>query len=302
MPTAPQRFMLSSLDEVRAHQTELRDIRPYITKEFALIVFADTTRYINHVFHPGVPYRMDNYRFIFFRHAKAHGVINLRRRDIVDNTVAFVSPGSIVQIDKVEAATDISAVVLDEDYIKMVMGGRLPLALNGSLRDFYLQVQPEVMEMCLRMLGLLRVLVDEKDYSQDTVGSLFAALVNYVSSLYVRQAAEQPRTASRSQTVFNQFIQLVNEHGAREHVIGFYADRLCMTERYLGSIIKKESGLSAKEWIDRAIMAEAKVTLKHSDVTIAELSERLAFPNPSLFCRWFKRMEGVTPGEYRQPG
>lgn len=298
--TTPQRSPISSLNEVKGHAEEFRNIRPYICKEFAIIHNANPMQFIDRLFQLHVPYRMDNYRFLFFHHAKARGTINLRERVITDNTIGFAGPGSIVQMEEIVAVQEVSAVVMDEDYIKVAMGGRLPQELNGSMHDFYFTADEKEMATCQKLVMLLRELVDEADYSHETVASLFAALTNYICSLYDRHEEQQPRVASRGQSVLNAFIQLVNEHGAREHLIDFYADRLCITERYLGTIIKKESGISAKEWIDRAIMAEAKVALKHSDVTIAELSERLAFPNPSLFCRWFKRLEGMTPGKYRQ--
>ena len=53
------------------------------------------------------------------------------------------------------------------------------------------------------------------------------------------------------------------------------------------------------EWIQRTTATEAKPLLKHSDMMICEISERLNFPEPTAFNRYFKKQTGVTPLAYR---
>ena len=100
--------------------------------------------------------------------------------------------------------------------------------------------------------------------------------------------------------IFNRFLQLVNDYCHNERHLSFYAGRICVTERYLSTVIRQTSGITAKEWIDRAVITAAKVMLKHSDMQIAEITERLNFSTPSFFCKYFKRLTGETPQEYRR--
>jgi YesN/AraC family two-component response regulator len=74
---------------------------------------------------------------------------------------------------------------------------------------------------------------------------------------------------------------------------------MCLADRYLGTIIRQASGVTAKEWIDRALVTRIKVELKHSDKTIAQISDDLLFPNPSFFSKYFKRLTGMTPLEFK---
>lgn len=298
--TTPQRFLLTSLDEASNHVDELQMVKPYLCKDFGVIYHATPGPYINRLFQLHVPYRMDNYRLVIFHDADVRAIVNLQQRHVESNMVGLLGPGSIVQIDEVQTLENISAIVLSEDYLKLVMGGRMQQALNGSVRDFYLHLSDDEMNAVGHMVMLLRWLVGQEGYSQETVASLFAAVLNYVSSLYDREAQQAPRVQSRGQQVFNSFIALVNAFGSNHHTLDFYADRLCMTERYLGVVVKQQSGVGAKEWIDRAIIADAKVALKHGSESITELSERLCFPTSSLFCRYFKRLTGLTPSEYRK--
>ena len=104
---------------------------------------------------------------------------------------------------------------------------------------------------------------------------------------------------SREQTIFDRFIYLVNQHATREHQISFYADKMCLTERYLGTVIRQASGTTAKEWIDRALIEHIKIELKHTDKSIAQISDEMNFPNPAFFSKFFKRLADKTPLEYK---
>lgn len=65
-------------------------------------------------------------------------------------------------------------------------------------------------------------------------------------------------------------------------------------------MVRQTSGITAKEWIDKAVITSAKVLLRHGDLPIVEISDRLHFATPSFFCKYFKRLTGCTPQEYRQ--
>ena len=54
------------------------------------------------------------------------------------------------------------------------------------------------------------------------------------------------------------------------------------------------------QWINQAIIFEAKVLLKHSDLLVFQISDELGFPNPSFFSKFFKRITGMTPAEYQK--
>ena len=80
----------------------------------------------------------------------------------------------------------------------------------------------------------------------------------------------------------------------------FYADKLCLTPHYLSSVIRETSGQTVMQWINQAVILEAKVLLKHSNLLVFQISDELNFPNPSFFSKFFKRMTGMTPAEYQK--
>ena len=99
--------------------------------------------------------------------------------------------------------------------------------------------------------------------------------------------------------VFDQFIKLVSQNYTVHRNVGFYADKLCLTPKYLSKLIRDTSGRSAPDWIDSYVVLEAKNLLKYSNATIKEIVYTLNFPNQSVFYKFFKARTGMTPTEYR---
>ena len=97
----------------------------------------------------------------------------------------------------------------------------------------------------------------------------------------------------------DQFLKLVSQYHTEYRNVGFYADKLCLTPKYLSRVIKSVTGRSAPEWIDAYVILEAKNLLKYSGLAIKEIVYRLNFPNQSVFYKFFKARTGMTPSEYR---
>jgi YesN/AraC family two-component response regulator len=100
-------------------------------------------------------------------------------------------------------------------------------------------------------------------------------------------------------SIVERFMELVQEHYREERLIGFYADKLCITPKYLSKLIKEHTGRSAGEWIDNHVILEARAMLQSSDMTIQQIAASLNFPNQSFFGKYFKRATGLSPKQYR---
>ena len=105
----------------------------------------------------------------------------------------------------------------------------------------------------------------------------------------------------RAMAIYKQFLEEVQEHFAQEHKMQFYADRLCITQKYLSHMVYKASGRFAKDYIRDALIMESKALLK-GGYTIQSICDRLNFNSPSFFGRFFKEATGFTPFEYQQRG
>lgn len=100
--------------------------------------------------------------------------------------------------------------------------------------------------------------------------------------------------------ILRKFILLLDEHCKRERKLSFYADRLCVTSKYLTVVIKQASGRNARQWIVDFVIAESKRLLQKNALTVSEVSNMMNFPNQSFFTKFFRRHAGQTPTEYKQ--
>ena len=80
----------------------------------------------------------------------------------------------------------------------------------------------------------------------------------------------------------------------------FYANLLCITPKYLSSVIHEVSGKYATEWIDEYVIFEAKALLKNYNITIKEICQKMNFSTQSMFAKYFKKHTGQTPRDFRK--
>lgn len=105
---------------------------------------------------------------------------------------------------------------------------------------------------------------------------------------------------NRQHEIYMQFIREVQRNYQKERSVVYYADRLCITPKYLSQTVQKASGRLAGEWISEYVILEAKALIKSHCYTIQQISEMLHFPNPSFFGRYFKKKVGCTPKAYQK--
>lgn len=105
---------------------------------------------------------------------------------------------------------------------------------------------------------------------------------------------------NRKQQLCHRFMQLVREHGSSQHLVPFYAARLCITPRYLYEATTEYlGGKSPKQLIDEQLAAEIKVLLHNPALTVTEIAAQLSFADQSCLTRFFKKQTGLSPKEYR---
>lgn len=108
------------------------------------------------------------------------------------------------------------------------------------------------------------------------------------------------RSYTRKQLLFHRFMHLIHEYALREHQIGFYADRLCISSRYLNEItVEYSKGKTPKELIDEQLTVEIKVQLNKLDLSVEEVVGICCFPDSSYLSSFFKKHTGITPKEFR---
>lgn len=295
MKKRPEKFNYEMIQDIVSHT--IKDTQGlFLSKEFAIINGMGGNALFRHFLGKKVPLLIDDYRMGIVLKGDVHSNINLIDHHVTSGTILFLTPGSIVQPVSVEGDLQIMGLAVFGDL--PLASGRMPAILSGGVRDFVLKVDETEIAWLRQLVGLMWQLVHRPSWSRDVFNSLVASLLWFYDEQY-RASSGSAVGISHSAELFSRFIALVNEHCRREHQLAFYADRLCLTQRHLGVVIKNVSGTTAKEWIDRALITEAKVMLQHTDKTVVQIADELNFANPSFFTKFFKRLTATTPAHYR---
>jgi AraC-like DNA-binding protein len=101
-------------------------------------------------------------------------------------------------------------------------------------------------------------------------------------------------------TLYEKFIQLLQEHSMKNREVQFYSKALNVTPKYLNQISKNTSGITASQWIQRYARDRIIILLENKNVNIAEIADEMEFTSRSFFTRYVKKLLGVTPTEYRE--
>jgi AraC-like DNA-binding protein len=107
--------------------------------------------------------------------------------------------------------------------------------------------------------------------------------------------------ADANQQLLYRFQNAIAQHFRESREVQFYANLLCLSPKYFGSVIKQLTGITAIEWISRYVIIQAKSWLRYRhDFSIQQVSYELGFPDPAAFARYFKANTGLTPKEFRE--
>ena len=106
-------------------------------------------------------------------------------------------------------------------------------------------------------------------------------------------------TNSRQEEIFTKFTELLERHHKKEREIAFYADKMCITSKHLSQVIKDYTGKTALGLIEEYVISEAKSMLLSTTMSIQQISDELNFTSQSVFGKYFKRVAGISPSEYR---
>jgi araC-type DNA-binding domain-containing proteins len=231
---------------------------------------------------------------------------NLQEFRLKKDSLFIFSPKHILQVQS-NNRFKAHLIVIAPDFLKRInidTKRMMPLFLQfGSLPCMELtQAESQSLRSFISMVEQ-ELKGSETDFSSEIIGGLIAATIYKVGDILTHYLTEHPEVDSpihnRAEEYFRQFTELLGEHYKHERSVGFYARQLCITPKYLTTLIKRISGKSVSEWIDNYVIFEAKTLLKYSNMSVQEIAYYLNFPNQSFFGSYFKRNAGMSPSQYK---
>ena len=225
--------------------------------------------------------------------------------------VGIVSAGeAIVEIDLTEHhVTKGMIILLPHNTIVNIRSASNDYALNGTVllptinvdETIILSPDDDVHQDTVRIYETLCAFCQNHPDRKNVIEHLQRAIVDNVR---VIQTAIHPRpttlsSSNRGEELLHKFKVLVSHNARRERKVSFYADKLCVSPHYLMSVIQQVSGQSVMAWVEHAAMLQAKVLLSTGNIPLSTIASEMNFSTTTAFCRWFRRIEGIPPGEYK---
>ena len=300
MTRQPKLMNFSTMRDI--FEPHLPDIRELIFINRELAILYGDPRVFRLVLKHSPPFIIDDYRLGIIEQGEACININLIEKTLHAGTLVFLGPGTIISPIRFSEDLRIYGLGLSSEFPMPFAPNQTPQLFNGQVRDFQIHVSEADHATAILIVNTLWHTVHQPNYHRPTVSMLVGAQMHHYDALYRQHISRLERIQTREQSIFDRFIQLVNAHCQQQHRLKYYAERMCLTERYLGTVIRQASGTTAKEWIDKALTTHIKIQLSHTQKSAAQISEEFNFPNPSFFTKYFKRMTGHTPHEFRNLG
>jgi AraC family transcriptional activator of pobA len=155
-------------------------------------------------------------------------------------------------------------------------------------------------EKVLSNFRLLNERYQEKDHQfyEEVLRRQMQLFILEMWHTFAKNFEHRKRTV-QSGTLYERFMQLLQENCMKEREVRFYAKKLNITAKYLNYVSKKNTGVTASDWIQRYARERIILLLQNKHLNVAEIADEMNFSSRSFFTRYVKKLLDITPSEFR---
>jgi AraC-like DNA-binding protein len=229
--------------------------------------------------------------------------------DYQEGTLVFAAPGQmmVIETDGQVYQPKGYALVFHPDLIRGTSLGRIIheynfFSYNANEALHLSERERQTVLDCFSKIDFeLQQNIDK--HSKKLIASNIELFLNYCDRFYDRQFITRDNV---NKGILEKFEELLNSYFSSDKPqnlglpsVAYFAEELHLSANYFGDLIKKETGKSAKEYIQNKIIDIAKNKTFESNKSVNEIAYELGFKYPQHFTRLFKNVTGYTPNEYR---
>lgn len=247
------------------------------------------------------PFRLDLTLSVFLKKGSCRFMTDMTEHTAAAPCMYTVISGHIFQIIDASPNLEACTILMSEKFSEGLFAG---LHGPGQLQDTVsahpvidLAGDSAVFEEYIRMLEMLAESPLNR-YSGEAAKHLTLAM--FYGYSYRFHDMDENRRESQADSLLYRFEAELRQSYRRERSVAFYASRLCVTPKYLSYAVRRLTGHTASEYIERYVTTECKALLLSTDMTVQQISDTLNFPSQSVFGKYFKRTAGISPREYRK--
>lgn len=235
------------------------------------------------------------------------GRVNLNSYKLSKYSVLINFPENIIQITSTKNLKAI-AILISADFLHSLSLNVLQIANYYSYEvrknETFTLPQDEIQTLSHYFSILKRTMLSPATSTNEDLMRHFSA--TFITNImlqhhyYHKTHPHEHRGSKGNYIIFDRFAELVKIYHSRERELKFYADKLCVTPKYLSKIVKQISGRKATEWISEYVILEAKSLLRYSGNNVQEVANKLNFPTQSAFGKYFNSHVGMSPTEFME--
>ncbi len=223
-------------------------------------------------------------------------VVDSKSYQLSDYNIIILPENHIINYAAIASSVDKNIIVVSVDYILNMPS---PIDTNIFSYSRYMSLMKISGEKFDDLQNYFRFLAKEfgeqSKYQNQIIQSIFYALILEIIGEYERLFSIGNNSEIRADSLSDRFFRLLAQHYRVHRTVQFYADKLNLTAKYLSTAIKRITGRPILDWIHEAILIDAKMLLRSTDLTVQQIADQLNFSSPSAFVQFFKKHTGTTP-------
>ena len=251
---------------------------------------------------PSYPFKLTFTLVMFCLRGTMRVRLQLKEYVLSENDVLVVLPGTIGECLEVSAEAKVAVIGMSGHRLWKGQQSSLSMAFLRFLTATPLiHISSTQMEECMILYDLMRKKLEQPGYKfklEAIAGYLQVFFYNGCQWLLEYDRQQVRKVESRQEKLFEAFLELVQTHYREHRNMCFYAEKLCLTPKYLSQVIWEVSDRHAPDWIRDYVILEAKALLKSGRYTVQQVGDFLNFANASFFGKYFKAAVGCTPRQY----
>ena len=254
--------------------------------------------------HYDIPLRLEAMTFIYCTQGSIRFYLNAQQFEIKTDDLFIYIPKNILRT--VESSPDMRCDILiaSLEFMKNTNLTTPNMPVYLYLRDTPILSLTEEEKENFNILSQINSLIHDNEQNAGIMRRLLFGifaykLQNIILSRIPESATHSVAMHNRQNELLHKFMELLAQYHKEQRSITFYANELFVTPKYFSTVIKKVSGRSPVDWINDSVIREAKAMLRFSTMSVQEIAYALNFSSQTFFGKYFKRLTGITPGEFR---
>lgn len=248
-----------------------------------------------------ISFKADHFSIIIVKSGQLRMTVNNAIHHLKKNDVLILPPGKNIKIEDIQNS-EIYAVLFTEKYIihSVFFQNHFKLYpfFNHELQPSFKLKNNQVCYM-ISILKLINIKISENSKKIEDYNIAELLFQTFIMQLMLYFNINTQYSSINKNDLVYRFFNLVSLHFKSNREVQFYADQLVVNPKYLSRLLNKKTGKSAKEYIDEAVIMEARRILDNPKKSIKSAADELNFSDQFHFSQYFKRVAGRTPTEYR---